>query len=196
MNSLPPTKAKLFNGKAGSLTCCNNCPSKGCKECPMYGVGLNPIYLERQAAREAKREASGEASGEVRWDGGEARVRIAAAFTALLGGRVRLRIRLLRHDLLVLDSRRCQRGRLLKPRRVRRIWLLCRRLGLLRRTVRSRDILIRSLDFDSLVVGLIGVHLSRSAPLPSGFVRIAEAEVVIPLWALATPERVVQAGVR
>jgi len=30
MHSLPPTKAKLGNGN-GPLTCCNNCPGRGCK---------------------------------------------------------------------------------------------------------------------------------------------------------------------
>ena len=59
MHAVPPTKAKL--GK-GSRICCNNCPGRGCKECPMYGVGLNPIYIERMAARNAMREASGEAA--------------------------------------------------------------------------------------------------------------------------------------
>jgi ferredoxin len=49
------TKAKL----SGGLMCCNNCPSKGCKDCPMYGVGLNPVYQARLEEREAKREASG-----------------------------------------------------------------------------------------------------------------------------------------
>jgi len=49
------TKAKL----TGGLMCCNNCPSKGCKDCPMFGVGLNPVYQARLEEREAKREASG-----------------------------------------------------------------------------------------------------------------------------------------
>jgi ferredoxin len=34
---------------------CNNCPSRGCKSCPMYGVGDNPAFKEREAARVAKR---------------------------------------------------------------------------------------------------------------------------------------------
>ena len=33
MNSLPPTKAKL--GSGGSMQVCNNCPSRGCRDCPM-----------------------------------------------------------------------------------------------------------------------------------------------------------------
>ena len=37
---------------AGNLgACCNNCPSRGCESCPMYGVGKNPIFQEREAAR-------------------------------------------------------------------------------------------------------------------------------------------------
>ena len=61
-SALQPTKAKLGNG--ASMTCCMNCPSKGCKECPMYGVGLNPVYIERMEARAAKKEKSGEAARE------------------------------------------------------------------------------------------------------------------------------------
>lgn len=49
---------------SASLMCCNNCPSRGCKECPMYGVGLNPVYLERMEATQAKRVASGAAQNE------------------------------------------------------------------------------------------------------------------------------------
>ena len=52
----PASKAKMASSK--SMVCCNNCPSKGCKECPMYGVGLNPAYIERLEARKAKKEAS------------------------------------------------------------------------------------------------------------------------------------------
>ena len=38
---------------------CNNCPSRGCKSCPMFGVGENPVYLERVAEREARAKARG-----------------------------------------------------------------------------------------------------------------------------------------
>lgn len=34
---------------------CSNCPGRGCKTCPMYGVGKNPAYLEREKEKEAKR---------------------------------------------------------------------------------------------------------------------------------------------
>ena len=54
-----PSKAKIGQ-KSGSIMCCNNCPSKGCKDCPMYGVGLNPVYQARMEEREAKKRASGE----------------------------------------------------------------------------------------------------------------------------------------
>lgn len=36
---------------------CSNCPSRGCQECPMYGVGLNPEYMRKKKAREARRRA-------------------------------------------------------------------------------------------------------------------------------------------
>ena len=48
------------------MMCCNNCPSKGCKDCPMYGVGLNPIYIARLEEQQARKEASGEANRTVR----------------------------------------------------------------------------------------------------------------------------------
>ena len=57
----PPSKASAFD--SGAMRC-NNCPSKGCKECPMFGVGENPVYLERLEAREEKRRQSGEAQAQ------------------------------------------------------------------------------------------------------------------------------------
>jgi len=57
----PPTKASFFD--EGGIRC-NNCPSRGCKECPMFGVGRNPVYRERLEARNARREASGAAAAE------------------------------------------------------------------------------------------------------------------------------------
>mmetsp|Transcript_47156 Transcript_47156/g.116716 ORF Transcript_47156/g.116716 Transcript_47156/m.116716 type:complete len:345 (+) Transcript_47156:146-1180(+) len=54
----PPSRATFFDS-AGVR--CNNCPSRGCKECPMFGVGQNPVYMERLAQQKARREASGEA---------------------------------------------------------------------------------------------------------------------------------------
>ena len=55
-----PSKAK----SASSCMMCNNCPSKGCKECPMYGVGLNPVYQQRMADREEKKRQSGKLAEE------------------------------------------------------------------------------------------------------------------------------------
>lgn len=56
INTRTTTIAKM--GAMGG--CCNNCPSRGCKDCPMYGVGLNPVYLKRQEEREAKKKAKEE----------------------------------------------------------------------------------------------------------------------------------------
>jgi len=41
---------------------CENCPMKGCRDCPQYGVGQNPVYLERLKAREEKKAKSGQAA--------------------------------------------------------------------------------------------------------------------------------------
>ena len=54
------TKAKL----TGGLMCCNNCPSRGCKDCPMYGVGLNPTYMARVEEQRERKETSGQAQRE------------------------------------------------------------------------------------------------------------------------------------
>ena len=35
---------------------CNNCPSRGCKTCPMFGVGKNPEYERKEKERKAKIE--------------------------------------------------------------------------------------------------------------------------------------------
>jgi ferredoxin len=43
---------------------CENCPSKGCKDCPMFGIGENPVYLQRQAEREERRRRTGKAAEE------------------------------------------------------------------------------------------------------------------------------------
>mmetsp|Transcript_56974 Transcript_56974/g.130830 ORF Transcript_56974/g.130830 Transcript_56974/m.130830 type:complete len:299 (-) Transcript_56974:125-1021(-) len=43
---------------------CGNCPGRGCSECPMFGVGENPTYLQRKRRREKRRQASGRASVE------------------------------------------------------------------------------------------------------------------------------------
>ena len=56
----PPTRAQFYNNPAMGVRC-DNCPGRGCKKCPMFGVGENPVYLDRLAKLMAKREASGEA---------------------------------------------------------------------------------------------------------------------------------------
>ncbi|CAN0388559.1 unnamed protein product, partial [Pylaiella littoralis] len=50
---------------------CENCPSRGCYACPMFGVGNNPDYTKRKAERKAKRMAlrrkeKEELSGEIK----------------------------------------------------------------------------------------------------------------------------------
>lgn len=60
-SAVPPTKARNFH--SGAMRC-NNCPSRGCKECPMFGVGENPVYLQRLEERAEKRRKSGEAQRE------------------------------------------------------------------------------------------------------------------------------------
>lgn len=34
---------------------CSNCPSRGCADCPMYGVGKNPYFENKEKERKAKR---------------------------------------------------------------------------------------------------------------------------------------------
>lgn len=60
-SAVPPTKARNFH--SGAMRC-NNCPSRGCTECPMFGVGENPVYLQRLGEREEKRRRSGETQRE------------------------------------------------------------------------------------------------------------------------------------
>ena len=43
---------QMISGNMGSR--CNNCPSRGCKDCPMYGVGRNPAFEKREAERKEK----------------------------------------------------------------------------------------------------------------------------------------------
>ena len=46
------TAQPIISSNKGSR--CNNCPSKGCKDCPMYGVGSNPVFKEREEKRLAR----------------------------------------------------------------------------------------------------------------------------------------------
>jgi len=36
---------------------CNDCPGRGCKVCPMFSVGENPFYIEREMKKKQKRAA-------------------------------------------------------------------------------------------------------------------------------------------
>lgn len=47
---------------------CNDCPGRGCKICPMYSVGENPFYIEREMKKKQKRAAR---SKKVEEDSGE-----------------------------------------------------------------------------------------------------------------------------
>jgi ferredoxin len=35
---------------------CNNCPSRGCRDCPMFGVGKNPEYERKERERKERLE--------------------------------------------------------------------------------------------------------------------------------------------
>ena len=43
-----------ISGNMGSR--CNNCPSRGCRTCPMFGVGKNPEYERKEKERKARIE--------------------------------------------------------------------------------------------------------------------------------------------
>ena len=46
------TAPQIISGNMGSR--CNNCPSRGCRTCPMYGVGKNPEYEQREKERKER----------------------------------------------------------------------------------------------------------------------------------------------
>ncbi|CAB9520809.1 DNAJ heat shock N-terminal domain-containing protein [Seminavis robusta] len=46
------TAPQKISGNMGSR--CNNCPSRGCKTCPMYGVGMNPEFQRKEQERKAR----------------------------------------------------------------------------------------------------------------------------------------------
>eukprot|EP00814_Leptocylindrus_danicus_P010446 CAMPEP_0116031250 /NCGR_PEP_ID=MMETSP0321-20121206/17392_1 /TAXON_ID=163516 /ORGANISM="Leptocylindrus danicus var. danicus, Strain B650" /LENGTH=437 /DNA_ID=CAMNT_0003506319 /DNA_START=248 /DNA_END=1562 /DNA_ORIENTATION=+ len=48
------TAPQKISGNMGSR--CNNCPSRGCKNCPMYGIGKNPEFERKEKERKRKRE--------------------------------------------------------------------------------------------------------------------------------------------
>ena len=43
---------QIISGNMGSR--CANCPSRGCKNCPMFGVGLNPEFQKKEERRTTK----------------------------------------------------------------------------------------------------------------------------------------------
>lgn len=48
------TAPQKISGNLGSR--CNNCPSRGCRDCPMFGVGKNPEFERKEKERKAKIE--------------------------------------------------------------------------------------------------------------------------------------------
>jgi len=46
------TAPQAISGNMGSR--CNNCPSRGCSDCPMFGVGKNPNFEEKEKERKEK----------------------------------------------------------------------------------------------------------------------------------------------
>lgn len=48
------TAPQKISGNMGSR--CNNCPSRGCRDCPMFGVGKNPEYERREKERKERIE--------------------------------------------------------------------------------------------------------------------------------------------
>lgn len=46
------TEAQTISGNMGSR--CNNCPTRGCANCPMYGVGLNPEFKKKEKLRKER----------------------------------------------------------------------------------------------------------------------------------------------
>lgn len=48
------TAPQQISGNMGSR--CSNCPSRGCRDCPMFGVGKNPEFERKEKERLAKRE--------------------------------------------------------------------------------------------------------------------------------------------
>jgi len=51
---MPFTGPQKISGNMGMR--CNNCPSRGCKSCPMYGVGKNPYFEKKEKERKMFQE--------------------------------------------------------------------------------------------------------------------------------------------
>jgi hypothetical protein len=56
-----PTGPQDISGNRAAR--CSNCPGNGCKLCPMYGVGENPKFLQRERDKRAKRQSRERAAG-------------------------------------------------------------------------------------------------------------------------------------
>lgn len=48
------TGTQQISGNMGSR--CTNCPSRGCKDCPMFGIGKNPYFEEREKERKDRND--------------------------------------------------------------------------------------------------------------------------------------------
>mmetsp|Transcript_2216 Transcript_2216/g.5125 ORF Transcript_2216/g.5125 Transcript_2216/m.5125 type:complete len:273 (-) Transcript_2216:69-887(-) len=54
-----PSKASIMQS---NVMRCNNCPGKGCADCPLFGVGKNPEYERKKAAKKRSRAEKKEMS--------------------------------------------------------------------------------------------------------------------------------------
>lgn len=50
--------APMLSGNSGMR--CNNCPGNGCKVCPMFGVGENPMYIKKKMKVEHRKKLRSE----------------------------------------------------------------------------------------------------------------------------------------
>ena len=48
------TAPQIISGNMASR--CSNCPSRGCRDCPMYGVGKNPEFERKEKERKERME--------------------------------------------------------------------------------------------------------------------------------------------
>lgn len=46
------TDQQIISGNMGSR--CNNCPTRGCAKCPMFGVGKNPEFIKKEEKRKER----------------------------------------------------------------------------------------------------------------------------------------------
>jgi hypothetical protein len=48
------TAPQQISGNMGSR--CTNCPTRGCRDCPMFGIGKNPEFERKEQERKERRE--------------------------------------------------------------------------------------------------------------------------------------------